>query len=69
MILITPGSIPQEAKRFCLFDGVGYFRSYETRRRAIQGLRDVSRFYKSWIKMKNVQFALYDQFDKGVSYF
>ena len=47
--------IPDETKRFLLFDDLGYFRSYTSRRRALQAVKEAQKPYKRKFKLRDSQ--------------
>lgn len=59
-----PGAItPNNAKRFCLYDALGYYRSYKTRRRALQAIKDLGPSV-----LTHGCWKLVDNWDNSVSY-
>jgi hypothetical protein len=58
-----PGAIdPDNCKRFCLYDALGYYKSYKTRRRAMQAIKDLGPTVAHGV------WKLVDKWDNSVSY-
>ena len=69
MLGFYPGSIiPDNAKRYQVFDQIGYFRSYTSRRRALQAIKDIQKFYTNEMGLKNCRFKLRDSYDNNRSF-
>ena len=56
-----PGMTPDNHKRFCLYDALGYYKSYKTRRMAMQAMKSLDPPL-GWV------WKLVDKCDNSVSY-